>query len=262
MVQRRLRLAVLDENVVVPQRRSMSQARSLFAARPPSWKGIISLLLLTAVIAAAVGALIATLVVSGFTAHVPLLDQRLNIVMPPDLPVQVEVLQAGAPGAPPDASTGVPVRLNETLKLNVDFDTMVPLRMNVRYRGSIPVKTDIPINTQVRTRVLGVTMTLPIEGSIPLNLSLPVDLNIPIDQLVRLKFSAPLSGRINQIVHIPLRASLEARIRFADPLIPITVRQTELALPLRDLWLSGPTPLGGTPWKLGPMADPAPADKK
>ncbi len=230
-----LNVAHLTPAPVLPQRAAMNHSLLWPDSVPARWRRVVALLVLLTVLAAAAGAIAATFVVSRFTAYVPLDDQQLKIVMPDQLPVQVELLADST-----DAQPGVPVRLNERLKLEVAFDTMVPLKLTVNYRGAIPVRADIPINTTVRTRVLGVEMELPIEGSIPLDLSLPVDLAIPIDQSVRLKFTAPVTAQIDQLVHIPLRATLDAKVRFDDPRIPVTVEDTQLALPLRDLRLGGP----------------------
>lgn len=226
----------LDEAVSRPQRRGMTDSLLWPDAAPARWRRIIAFLFLMTLFSALAGAAAAIYLIRHLTAHVPLHDQPLKIVMPDSLRVQVR-LAAG--DSPEGVAPGVSVRLNEELKLEVAFDTLVPLKLNVRYRGEIPVRANIPIKTNVTTRVLGVEMTLPIEGSIPLDLSLPVDLNIPIDQQVRLKFTAPVTARIDQDLHIPLGASLDARVQFEDPRIPVMVEDSELALPLRDLRLSG-----------------------
>lgn len=227
-----------------------------------SWRRLLAPALLVIFFAAAAGAAGAYWMLARYTAHVPLRDQSLEAILPPDLPVRVEVLSAqGAAGAEgSDDAQGVPVRLHETLHLNADFDAEVPLRMTVHYRGEIPVKAQVPVNTQIQTRVLGIAMTLPIQGAIPLDLKLPVDLVIPVNQAVRLKFSAPVTARVDQVVHIPLRAELDTRIRFTDATIPIRVRRAELELPLKRLSLSGPALVGGGLWTFGPLAPQAPGE--
>lgn len=206
--------------------------------------------------AAIAGAAMTGFVLVNYSARLPLRNQSLHAQMPPDLPVRVEVL--GAQGVDDSGSDeGVPVRLNETLQLQASFDAQVPLAMNVRYQGSIPVKANVPVNTEVTTRILGIPMTLPIEGTIPLDLSLPVDLDIPVKQTVRVKFSGPVSARIDQVVRIPLRAQLDTRIRFTDATIPITLRAADLEVPLGSLSLTGPTLLGAGTWTLGPVRNAA-----
>lgn len=168
--------------------------------------------------------------------HVPLHDQPLAVRMPADMPVTVEVLAAGAPGAA--NRDGVPVRLREQLQLRVDMDAEVPLALTVRYVGEIPVRAEIPVDTAIDTRVMGVNMTLPIKGTIPLDFMLPLDLTIPIEQDVRLDFSAPMSAHIDQDVTIPLRAGLDARIRFGEAPIDLMLQESELVLPLGSIGYS------------------------
>lgn len=170
------------------------------------------------------------------SVRVPMDGQELRVRIPGTLPVQVEVLDARGLEAAVDAR-GIPVRLAETLKLRIDLDTEVPLALTVRYRGQIPVRAQVPVDTTMQTRVLGVPMSLPVKGTIPLDLDLPVDLAIPIEQPVRLKFSAPITARVDQTVHIPLKAELDARIRFGEDPIGLTVADSAFALPLRAIGL-------------------------
>lgn len=233
------------------------RAGSTLTASPITRRQFFVWLILLSLSALLAGAGMTYWLLAHYTAHLPLQNQTLNVAMPPDLPVRVDVINAGAADVatdPAPSESGIPVRLNETLNLKVSFDSMVPLRMEVRYHGEIPVKTTVPLNTTVSTRVLGVPLNLPVQGEIPLELKLPVDLKIPIDQPVRLRFTAPLSAQIDQVVHIPLRARLDARIQFADPIIPITVREAELGLPLNALSLSGPPLFGDAIVTLGPIA--------
>ena len=209
---------------------------------------VVGLILLVAVVGLSAGAAGAWWVLHNATAMVPLDGQALQAQLPADLPVRVSVLEGQ--GLDGHGGRGVPVRLNESLSLDVHFDTEVPLALTVRYQGTIPVNTEVPVNTTMDTRVLGVPMTLPISGRIPLNLDLPVDLEIPISQPVRLAFSAPITADVDQIIHIPLQAELDTRIHFGDTPLPLTVQQSTLALPLNQVWLRG---RADDSWQLGPL---------
>lgn len=205
-------------------------------------RALVPLLLLGLLLMAA-GAGGAWWVLSNGIAHVPLHDQSMAVRLPDGLPVRVEVLQAASAG-------GMPVRLNETLKLNIELDTEVPLELTVHYQGEIPVRAEVPVDTDIQTQVFGMPMELPIQGTIPLNLNLPVDLTIPIRQPVRLQFSAPITAHVDQIVNIPLSGILDARLRFEEErLIPLRIDDSELALPLDRVWLSGRDP----DWRVGPL---------
>lgn len=198
-------------------------------------------LVATAIILLALAAFAA----SRCAARVSLAGQTLNVAMPADLPVDVEVIEAGPPRLPEPASSsasGVPVRLKETLSLVAHIDARVPLKTTVRYVGRIPIKASVPLNATVRTTVLGIPITAPVRGEMPIDLQLPVDLSIPIDQPIHLKLDAPITATIDQVVHIPLRANLKTRISFADASIPVGVTPSELTLPLAKIRLTGAAP--------------------
>lgn len=199
-------------------------------------------LLLAVLVGIAVGiALGSAWVMERASVQVPLHGQQMQARITDTLPVHVEVLDARGMSAKGD-KRGIPVRLNETLRLDVDFDTEVPLALTVRYRGQIPVQAQVPVDTVMDTRVMGIAMSLPVKGNIPLDLSIPIDLTIPIEQAVRLKFTAPITARVDQTVHIPLKAELDARIRFGDVPIALRVEDSALDLPLRNLRVLGLLP--------------------
>lgn len=219
----------------------------------------LGLILLVLAVCLAAGAGGAYWVLARYSVHVPLHEQALQVSMPDDLPVSVEVVGAGDIGAAVADERGVPVRLDEYLDVNVMVDTEVPVNTEVHYRGSLPVKARIPVDTQMKTQLMGMDVMVPVQGTIPVDLALPVDLRIPINQAVKFKFTAPVRARVNQTVYIPVRAKLAARIRFDDPSLQIMVRQAQLALPLDQIWLTGPSPFGRGERALGPLsADTAP----
>jgi hypothetical protein len=197
-----------------------------------------AILLLAVLIIATVPAAAVWWLLTHGTAHIPLHQQQLQVHMRNDIPVSVQVTHARGLDQP-ISTKGIPVRLNEQLKLDVDFDTEVPLALTVHYQDRIAVKAQVPIDTTVETRVWGVTLRLPIKGTIPLDLSVPIQLDIPIEQQVRLKFTAPITARIDQTVHIPLRADLDARINFGSAPLALSITDSELTLPLGDVRVTG-----------------------
>lgn len=171
------------------------------------------------------------------SVRVPLDGQRLQVRLPDTLPVQVDVIDARALSAGDAKNRGVPVHLDETLRLDIAVDPEVPLALTVRYQGQIPVRTQVAVDTTMETRVLGLPMQLPVKGTIPLELDLPVDLTIPIRQPVRLQFEAPVTARLDQTVHIPFKAGLDAHIRFGDAPIALTIADGEFHLPVKAIGL-------------------------
>lgn len=212
------------------------------------WMPSLTFWLLSSLLMVAAGAGGAWWLLAHGIVHVPLHDQPMAVRLPDNLPVQVEVLQVRA--ADGGLSSGLPVRLNETLHLDVELDTEVPLELIVRYQGEIPVQTAVPVDTTMQTKVFGAPLELPVKGSIPLDLNLPVDLTIPIRQPVRLKFSAPITAHVDQTVNIPLSGTLDTRVRFDGTPISLHVSDSELALPLDRVWLSE----GDGGWRIGPLA--------
>lgn len=221
------------------------------------WRGLLLTFALFAVISAAAGAGAAYWVMLRYTLHLPLDTQRLQVRLPEQLPVEVEILPQETPGADTESLPlrEFPVRISDNFKTVVRVDTRVPVRMKVPFHGEVPVNITVPVNTRVRTRVLGISMELPIEGQIPLQFRLPVDLVIPIDQILPMKFDLPVSTRIDQTVNVRVQARQAARIRMHDPSLSVTLQGGEFAVPLSWLSLTAPAD-NGDPSRLGPLAQP------
>ncbi len=223
-----------------------------------SWRGLLLMLVLFAVVSAAAGAGAAYWILLRYTLHLPLMGQPLKVLLPEHLPVEVEILPQEVASKPDESVMRTfPVRINDTFKTVVRVDTQIPIRMNVPYRGEVPVDLTLPVNTKVRTRVLGVNLELPVEGEIPLRFKLPVDLMIPIDQVLPMKFDLPVNTRIDQMVNVKVQTQQAARIRLYDPALAVTLQAGEIAVPLSWLSLVGPAD-NGEPSRLGPLAQPPP----
>jgi hypothetical protein len=219
-----------------------------------SWRGLLLALLLLVLLSAAAGAIGASWVLRYFTLHMPLQAQQVQVLLPDELPVAVEVVPQEAVAEAGTPTQEFPVQVNDTFRTVVRVDTRLPVRMDVPFRGEIPVNLDLPVNTKVRTRVLGIPLELPVEGEIPLRFKLPVDLVIPIDQVLPMKFDLPVSTRINQTVNVRVRTQQLARIRLDDPRLSVILQSGEIAVPLS--WLSLVGPGNGAPAQLGPLAQP------
>jgi hypothetical protein len=221
-----------------------------------SWRSLLLMLALFALVSATAGAGAAYWILMRYTLHLPMETQRLNVLLPEHLPVDVEILPQDA-AAVTDAATlrEFPVHIDDTFKTVVRVDTRVPVRMTVPFQGVVPVNMTLPLNTKVKTRVLGVNMELPIEGEIPLRFSLPVDLSVQIDQTLPMKFDLPVNTRINQRVNVKVQTQQAARIRLRDPRLPVTLQEGEIAVPLSWLSLTA-LPDNDEATRLGPLARP------
>lgn len=221
-----------------------------------SWRSLLLMLALFALVSATAGAGAAYWILMRYTLHLPMETQRLNVLLPEHLPVDVEILQQDA-AVVTDAATlrEFPVHIDDTFKTVVRVDTRVPVRMTVPFQGVVPVNMTLPLNTKIKTRVLGVNMELPIEGEIPLRFSLPVDLSVQIDQTLPMKFDLPVNTRINQRVNVKVQTQQAARIRLRDPRLPVTLQEGEIAVPLSWLSLTA-LPDNDEATRLGPLARP------
>lgn len=225
-----------------------------------SWRGLLLTLALLVVVSAAAGAGAAYWVMQRYALHMPLRTQTLSVRLPAELPVEVEILPQAPEATADDPGQTFPVRVNDTFSTTVRVNTRFPLKMNVPFRGEIPVDLDLPVSTTIRTRVLGVPLELPVEGEIPLHFRLPVDLVIPIDQTLPMKFDLPVSTRIDQTVNVEVRAQQHARIRLRDAPLPVTVLSGEVAVPLSWLSLVGPDE-DAVFGRLGPLRHPEPEEE-
>jgi hypothetical protein len=232
----------------------MGDATLLPRTAAVSWRGLLLVLLFLVVLSAAAGAGAAWWVMLRFTLHLPLQPQQVEVRLPEDLPVQVEVAPQDPDSAADVPMQSFPVRVNDTFRTVVRVDTRVPVRMRVPFRGEVPVNLDLPINTRVKTRVLGLPLEVPVEGVIPLRFSLPVDMVIPIDQVIPMKFDLPVRTHIDQTVRVQVQTRQTARIHLHDPTLAVTLQAGEIAVPLS--WLSLVGPGNGEPTRLGPLVQP------
>ncbi len=223
-----------------------------------SWRGLLLALLLFALVSAAAGGITAYWILSRYSLQMPLRAQALQVRLPEQLPVEVEIFPPALddPALRQAANLQVlPIHIDERFKTVVRVDTRLPIRMNVPYKGDIPVDITLPLKTKVRTRVLGINMELPVEGEIPLRFRLPVDLLIPIEQTLPMKLDLPVETRINQIVHVKIPTRQAARITLQEPSLDVILEKGEIAVPLS--WLSLVRDGGmGEETRLGPLAYP------
>ena len=111
------------------------------------------------------------------------------------------------------------------------------------------------LDTQVQTKVLGIAMTLPIQGKVPVKASVPIDLNIPIQHdlpvaLVRtaqVTMQAPLRTHIDTVIEtqvpirqalaVPLMAPVSAKLTFPQPTVQAGLDLMDLTIPFRSVTL-------------------------
>lgn len=102
------------------------------------------------------------------------------------------------------------------------------------------------IDTHVRTRVLGIGLTLPIQGRVPVKADVPVDLLIPVHKdlpialttTAQVRITEPLRTRIDTVIQtqVPLHEAL--RLPVTEPVqarLTFPQQQVQAGLDLMDL---------------------------
>jgi len=105
----------------------------------------------------------------------------------------------------------------------------------------------------VRTKVMGIPMTLPIQGDIPVKADVPVDMVIPIRHQLPLalltqatvKLEAPLRADIDTVIEtqvpfkqtlsLPLSAPVGAMLRFPDQHVKAGLNLMTLTVPFQSV---------------------------
>lgn len=143
----------------------------------------------------------------------------------------------------------------------VAFNTDIPLKTSVTYKGSIPVRAFADLRGS--TALVVDSRFLPkfdLMARVPLNFDLPVTLTVPIDTRIALAYRGPLSFTLNQSLAVPIRTVVHARfplhreaqapvlarvvmqVHAPTAAIPLVIEQATLSLPLSQLSLQRSTP--------------------
>ena len=234
------------------------------AGGPQRQQGVsLLLLLLVFVLAIGAGGIIAYLIISRVDVTLILRDQPATAIIPQQIRGKAEVSgsiklhlnDSIRTSVPIDQKVTIPIK--DTLNIIAYFKGAVPLKLKVRLRDNIPLKQIVDLNTTVEAFLpeLGTTISIPLRGKIPIDIIVPVDLEIPIDQLVNLDFVTPVTARIDQMLTVPLKTTINASVPIDSDLdVPVlnqlkavvnlptgpskvVITQADLTLPLRTLKL-------------------------
>lgn len=146
----------------------------------------------------------------------------------------------------------LPLPLKGQYRTQLDLDTMVPLRMEIRYRDTLTVETDLDVSANTGM-IYSWLPELPVRGVLPVRFDLPVDILVPVETMVRLQYSGEVLAAIDQVVRpsvdTELTTSLNLNLDIESPVknrfsaivtpekrsVPIILDDSVLALPLQDL---------------------------
>lgn len=178
-----------------------------------------------------------------------------------------------------DISDPVPVRMDGMVTATVPIDQTFQLPLSGRYVAQVAFNTDIPLKTSVTYKgSIPVRAFADLRGStalvvdsrfvpkfelmarVPLNFDLPVTLTVPIDTRIALAYRGPLSFTLNQSLAVPIRTVVHARfplhreaqapvlarigmqVHAPTAAIPLVIERATLSLPLSRLSLQRSTP--------------------
>lgn len=143
----------------------------------------------------------------------------------------------------------------------VEFNTQIPLKTTVTYRGSIPIRAFADLRGS--TALVVNSRFLPqfdLMARVPLNFDLPITLTVPIETEIALAYRGPLQFSLNQQVAVPVRTTLNTQfalhreaqapvlakiglhVHAPSAAIPVLIEQADLRLPIQQLTLQGSAP--------------------
>lgn len=213
------------------------------------------LFLLIVVLGLAGGFLLYTRVVIG----VSLTDQFALLKLPAELRVDAHTEQIAELTLLGRVAVNVPFRhealplpLKGQYRTNLELDTWVPLRMDIRYRDTLMVETGLDVSADTGM-IYSWLPELPVRGVLPVRFELPVDILVPVETMVRLQFSGQVLAAIDQVVtpsvDTKLTTTLDLDLDIESPVlnrfsatvipqersVPIILDDSVLELPLQDL---------------------------
>lgn len=198
----------------------------------------------------------------NLAAQVVLKEQQADIRLPHELSVmasvnqrvQVKIDQTLPVRVPIHQSLSIP--LEGAIPIKVSVDTVVPISIDVPFKHILKVDQVVDIDTQVKTRVLGIPMTLPIQGHIPVKADVPLDLIIPVRKdlpvalvtTANVRLAEPLRTQIDTVVEarvpikemlsLPVTAPVSARLTFPQQHVQAGLNMLDLTVPFNAVTLA------------------------
>lgn len=197
--------------------------------RTVTWKHLIITAVLLLILMGVGAAFVTWWIWQNMAAQVVLKEQQADIVLPKELAVQAAVNQRVRIQVDQTLPVRVPIHqdltipLKEAIPINVSIDTMVPISIDVPIKHVVRVDQVVQLDTQVKTRILGIPVTVPIQGRIPVKAEVPVDLVIPVRQNLPVALVTPATVRLTEPLRTTVDTVIEARIPVHESLsLPVT----------------------------------------
>jgi hypothetical protein len=231
--------------------------------RTVTWKHLILTAGLLLVLMGVAAAGVAWWAWHNLAAQVVLKDQQADILLPQELAVTAAVTQKVKISLD---NQSLPVRvpihqelsipLTQAIAVKVSLNTVVPVKIDVPIKQVLKIDQVIDLDTQVKTRILGMSLMLPIQGKIPVKADVPVDLVIPVHKdlplvlvaPVTVRFSEPLRTTLDTVIEtrvplhgamsLPLMAPVSARLTFPQQKVTAGLALLDLTVPFEDVTLA------------------------
>jgi hypothetical protein len=236
--------------------------------KPVTWRHLILMAALLLILMSMLAAGATWWAWQNLAAQVVLKEQQADILLPKSLAVeasvdrkvQIQVDQTLPVRVPIHQMLSIP--LAQAIPIQVSVDTIVPIQIDVPVQHVIKVDQIVDIDTQVKTRLLGIPVTLPIQGRIPVKADVPIDLIIPVRKqlpvalvtVATVHLSEPLRTQIDTVVEtrvpiheamsVPLTAPVSALLTFPQQHVQAGINLLDLTVPFQSVTLA---PRGSAP---------------
>lgn len=185
----------------------------------------LTLLLWLVVIAAG-----AALIRDRFDATLTLLDQGVQLSLPPDMPARAQALTPLSTHL--DWTPTVQVPINQTVRVNLPdslsaralVNSSTPIDTTVDFAGSIPVTIQLDMLVPVRSWLPRVHVKTPVSLVVPIQLTVPIHAQVP------LNLDTQVTARIDQPLDVPLRTTFKVRVPIRTDAQALAVNQTDFVL--------------------------------
>lgn len=233
-----------------------------------TWLGLLASALVLLIVMTAVAAGIGYWAWTHLSAQAPVVNQRADIELPPELAVSADVTNTVKVKLDHTLAVRVPIKqdlripIPDPIDLQVHLDTTVPINIDVPVEHVLKIDQSFDLDTTVTAKILGINFDVPVKAKVPLKADIPVSLVIPVRKQLPLSLNVPATVRIADPItaqidtvfdaKVPVRADLalpvtapvSARLTFPQRVISVDVRRIDAHLPLQALRLSR-TPAAG-----------------
>lgn len=226
-------------------------------AWPPALFGFAAVAVIT------VGAMAGFALFGRLVLHLQLKDQPGAITLPAEFDATakvtnvLDIVMRGTITAKVPFRQQLDLPLEGRYRTEVSLDTVVPVKFDVTYEGTIPVDTIADIEARANFNFQDVKgfRNMDIKAKLPMKMNLPVKLTAPVDTGLRFAYTGPMvmglnqtlradvdtlidtSLKVDQSVSAPVTADIPLRVFAPRHPIKAVITQADLALALGTLRL-------------------------